>query len=120
MREREQEIESGRGRERERESGKDMTSTSASASWKGGDGDVVVSKEVADALAAREPVVALESTILCHGMPYPSNVATAVEVEQIIRASGAGKSLPSQTKKRDTYHELRLSKPKTLAFSQPY
>ena len=111
-----------RERERERESGreKDMTSTSASASWKGGDGDVVVSKEVADALAAREPVVALESTILCHGMPYPSNVATAVEVEQIIRASGAGKSLPSQTKKRDTYHELRLSKPKTLAFSQPY
>ena len=97
-----------------------MTSTSASASWKGGDGDVVVSKEVADALAAREPVVALESTILCHGMPYPSNVATAVEVEQIIRASGAGKSLPSQTKKRDTCHELRLSKPKTLAFSQPY
>ena len=45
--------------------------------------------EVADALAARRPVVALESTIISHGMPYPDNVAMALEVEDIIRAGGA-------------------------------
>ena len=48
-----------------------------------------VSSEVAEALATNKPVVALESTILCHGMPYPSNVRTAVEVENIIRSRGA-------------------------------
>lgn len=37
------------------------------------------------ALSAQEPVVALESTIITHGMPYPQNLETAVEVEQIIR-----------------------------------
>ena len=37
--------------------------------------------EVAAALAARQPVVALESTIIAHGMPYPQNVATALQVE---------------------------------------
>lgn len=45
--------------------------------------------EVADALAAGQPVVALESTIISHGMPYPDNVAMAREVEQIIRDGGA-------------------------------
>jgi pseudouridylate synthase len=48
-----------------------------------------VRPEVADALAAGDPVVALESTIISHGMPYPTNVAMAVEVEQIVRANGA-------------------------------
>lgn len=41
------------------------------------------------ALAAGEPVVALESTIISHGMPYPQNVATAMKVEQIICDNGA-------------------------------
>ena len=45
--------------------------------------------EVAEALAAGRPVVALESTIISHGMPYPRNVAMALEVEQIIRDGGA-------------------------------
>ena len=45
--------------------------------------------EVADALADGTPVVALESTIISHGMPYPQNVAMAVEVEGIIREHGA-------------------------------
>ena len=45
--------------------------------------------EVADALAAGAPVVALESTIISHGMPYPRNVEMAVEVEGIIRDGGA-------------------------------
>jgi len=45
--------------------------------------------EVEAALAAGGPVVALESTIISHGMPYPDNVAMALEVEQIIRDGGA-------------------------------
>ena len=45
--------------------------------------------EVAEALADGRPVVALESTIISHGMPYPQNVETALKVEQIIRENGA-------------------------------
>lgn len=45
--------------------------------------------EVADALGAGSPVVALESTILSHGMPWPENLAFAAEVEKTIRAEGA-------------------------------
>ncbi|MBQ3705585.1 MAG: pseudouridine-5'-phosphate glycosidase [Clostridia bacterium] len=45
--------------------------------------------EVAEALAGGKPVVALESTIISHGMPYPQNVETALNVEKIIRESGA-------------------------------
>jgi len=47
------------------------------------------SPEVANARAAGLPIVALESTIISHGMPYPQNVQTAREVEQIIRDGGA-------------------------------
>ena len=47
------------------------------------------SPEVATARAAGLPIVALESTIISHGMPYPQNVQTARDVEQIIRAAGA-------------------------------
>jgi pseudouridylate synthase len=45
--------------------------------------------EVAEALADGRPVVALESTIISHGMPYPQNVAMATEVEGIVREHGA-------------------------------
>ena len=45
--------------------------------------------EVAAALAEGKPVVALESTIISHGMPYPQNVETALAVERIIRDNGA-------------------------------
>ncbi len=48
-----------------------------------------VNPEVAAAIAAGKPVVALESTIISHGMPYPQNVETALAVEQIIRDNGA-------------------------------
>ena len=48
-----------------------------------------VSPEVAAALAEGKPVVALESTIISHGMPYPQNVETALKVESIIRENGA-------------------------------
>jgi pseudouridine-5'-phosphate glycosidase len=48
-----------------------------------------ITPEVAEALANKRPVVALESTIISHGMPYPQNAQTALEVEQKIRDNGA-------------------------------
>lgn len=48
-----------------------------------------LSGEVAKALNAKTPVVALESTIITHGMPYPQNIEVARQVEADIRASGA-------------------------------
>ena len=48
-----------------------------------------VAPEVAKAVAEGRPVVALESTIISHGMPYPQNVETALQVEKIIREHGA-------------------------------
>ena len=47
-----------------------------------------ISEEVKKALDAGKPVVALESTIISHGMPYPRNVETALRVEQVIRSFG--------------------------------
>ena len=49
---------------------------------------VKVSEEVQNALKNNIPVVALESTIISHGMPYPQNVETALNVEKIIRENG--------------------------------
>ena len=48
-----------------------------------------ISEEVRNALDSEKPVVALESTIISHGMPYPQNVETALAVEKIIRDNGA-------------------------------
>lgn len=48
-----------------------------------------ISPEVAKALSEGKPIVALESTIISHGMPYPQNVETARKVENIIREAGA-------------------------------
>jgi pseudouridylate synthase len=50
---------------------------------------LVFSAEVAAARAAGRPLVALESTIISHGMPYPQNVQTARDVEALVRAHGA-------------------------------
>jgi pseudouridine-5'-phosphate glycosidase len=47
-----------------------------------------VHPEVAEALKANKPVVALESTIISHGMPYPRNIEVAQKLEQIIRENG--------------------------------
>lgn len=47
------------------------------------------SPEVTEALAQGRPLVALESTIISHGMPYPQNVDTALEVEEVVRREGA-------------------------------
>ncbi len=48
-----------------------------------------IAKRVLEALNNNEPVVALESTIISHGMPYPQNVKVALEVEKIIEDEGA-------------------------------
>ena len=49
---------------------------------------IISSSEVARAKETRTPLVALETTILSHGMPYPQNVQTAIEVEAIVREEG--------------------------------
>ena len=51
--------------------------------------DLVFSPEVAAALASNSPIVALESTIISHGLPRPSNLNVAREVEAIVREHGA-------------------------------
>ena len=48
-----------------------------------------ISEEIQDSIKASEPIVALESTIISHGMPFPQNLETALEVERIIRKEGA-------------------------------
>ena len=48
-----------------------------------------LSPEAAAAAAAGQPLVALETTIVTHGMPWPENVATALGVEEVVRAAGA-------------------------------
>lgn len=50
---------------------------------------IIIQDEVGQALKEGKPVVALESTIISHGMPYPKNVETALAVEQIVRDNGA-------------------------------
>jgi pseudouridine-5'-phosphate glycosidase len=50
---------------------------------------ITLSDEVRGALAARRPVVALESTLIAHGLPWPQNLETAREAEAVVRAAGA-------------------------------
>jgi len=50
---------------------------------------ITMHPEVADALAAGRPVVALESTIISHGLPRPDNLRVAREIEDAVRAAGA-------------------------------
>src|ERR1700704_2308720 len=50
---------------------------------------LVVRPEVADAVAERRPVVALESTLIAHGLPWPLNLETALAAEAAVRSEGA-------------------------------
>lgn len=50
---------------------------------------LVIHPDIKEALSSGKPVVALESTIISHGMPYPKNVETALAVEQVVRDNGA-------------------------------
>lgn len=47
------------------------------------------SKEVADALESKKPIVALESTVIAHGLPFPKNLKTALSLEKQVRENGA-------------------------------
>jgi pseudouridine-5'-phosphate glycosidase len=51
--------------------------------------DILLATDVADALRSNAPVVALESTLITHGLPWPSNAETALAMEQAVRESGA-------------------------------
>src|SRR5215207_9553742 len=51
--------------------------------------DITASTEVADALRSNRPVVALESTLITHGLPWPANAETALAMEQVVREVGA-------------------------------
>ena len=51
--------------------------------------DIKFSPGVSDAMARGVPVVALESTVIAHGLPYPQNLQTANDLESVIRAKGA-------------------------------
>lgn len=51
---------------------------------------VDIQPEINDALMNNRPVVALESTIITHGMPHPHNLETAIEVESIVREQVIG------------------------------
>lgn len=51
--------------------------------------EIIFNPEVACALAENKPVVALESTVIAHGLPFPQNLETAVKLESIIREHGA-------------------------------
>ncbi|MEZ5424887.1 MAG: pseudouridine-5'-phosphate glycosidase [Pyrinomonadaceae bacterium] len=50
---------------------------------------IKLSEEVADALAEKKPVVALESTVIAHGLPFPQNLETGRRLEEIVRQKGA-------------------------------
>ena len=50
---------------------------------------MLVADEVKEALDAGKPVVALESTIIAHGLPQPDNLRVAREIEQVVRDNGA-------------------------------
>ncbi|WP_350344364.1 pseudouridine-5'-phosphate glycosidase [Proteinivorax tanatarense] len=68
---------------------------------------IEISTEVKEALASKKGVVALESTIISHGMPYPQNLETALEVEQVIRENG---SIPATIAIMDGKVKVGLSK----------
>eukprot|EP00607_Mallomonas_marina_P004026 CAMPEP_0182438252 /NCGR_PEP_ID=MMETSP1167-20130531/85630_1 /TAXON_ID=2988 /ORGANISM="Mallomonas Sp, Strain CCMP3275" /LENGTH=900 /DNA_ID=CAMNT_0024631523 /DNA_START=154 /DNA_END=2856 /DNA_ORIENTATION=- len=51
--------------------------------------EILISPEVKDAIARNVPVVALESTIISHGMPYPRNLEVATQIEEAVRQAGA-------------------------------
>jgi len=51
--------------------------------------NIKLNSEISDALRGRRPVVALESTVIAHGLPYPQNLETALKLESIVRDNGA-------------------------------
>src|ERR1051325_1739582 len=50
---------------------------------------IIYGDEVASALDDKKPIVALESTVIAHGLPYPQNLETALKLEETVRSNGA-------------------------------
>lgn len=74
-----------------------------------------LSPEVAEAIATNKPIVALESTIISHGMPWPQNAQTAKAVEGVVRAHGA---VPATIAIRNGYCRVGLSDTELDDFAQ--
>ena len=74
-----------------------------------------ISPEISDALQQKKPVVALESTIISHGMPYPKNVETALAVEDQVRKGGA---IPATIALIDGVCKVGLSREEIEAFGK--
>jgi pseudouridine-5'-phosphate glycosidase len=74
-----------------------------------------LSPEVTDAIATNKPIVALESTIISHGMPWPQNAQTAKAVEGVVRAHGA---VPATIAIRNGYCRVGLSDTELDDFAQ--
>src|SRR5438445_1934515 len=51
--------------------------------------ELSINDEVSEAISNGSPVVALESTVIAHGLPYPHNIETALKLESIVRENGA-------------------------------
>lgn len=77
--------------------------------------NVTTTQEIKSALAAAKPIVALESTIIAHGMPFPQNLEMAQQVEQIIRDSGA---IPATIAVIDGELRAGLSRPELEHFAK--
>lgn len=77
---------------------------------------IQISEEVKKAIQEFKPVVALESTIISHGMPYPKNVETALRCEEIIRENGA---VPATIAIIDGVIKVGLSKQEIEAIALP-
>lgn len=75
-----------------------------------------VSPEVQDALRSNRPVVALESTIISHGLPYPKNLETAQAVEDVIRQQGA---VPATTALFDGHAYVGLDATQLRRLAEP-
>jgi pseudouridine-5'-phosphate glycosidase len=76
---------------------------------------LALSPEVELALKTGVPVVALESTIISHGMPYPKNVETAIGVEEIVRKTGA---VPATVAILDGQRQVGLNQDQLLYFGK--
>ncbi|MCX4750837.1 pseudouridine-5'-phosphate glycosidase [Kitasatospora sp. NBC_01287] len=76
---------------------------------------LLLSDEVRDALADRRPVVALESTIIAHGLPRPRNLAVARELEELVRAGGA---VPATIAVLDGIARIGLAEPELLRVAE--
>ncbi len=74
-----------------------------------------IAPEISKALQEKKPVVALESTIISHGMPYPKNVETALAVEEVVRKAGA---IPATIALVDGVCKVGLTKEEIKSFGK--